>query len=165
MRTLILTITICLSIINARADNNKLYERLDSVIAHSAYYDVIKEKRLKDIKLGAKFVTATTDKLRIYEQLANEYSPYVYDSAMVYIQRGISLAKQTGNSDYCNRFLITKASLLIERGFYIEAEGKSGQNRDITIRSKAKFPFLLRPEFTLLRSECLLSENGVQSTL
>lgn len=122
MRTLILTITICLSIINARADNNKLYERLDSVIAHSADYDVIKEKRLKDIKLGAKFVTAATDKLRIYEQLANEYSPYVYDSAMVYIQRGISLAEKTGNSDYCNRFLITKASLLIERGFYIEAK-------------------------------------------
>ena len=122
MRTLILTITICLSIINARADNNKLYERLDSVIAHSADYDVIKEKRLKDIKLGAKFVTAATDKLRIYEQLANEYSLYVYDSAMVYIQRGISLAKQTGNSDYCNRFLITKANLLIERGFYIEAK-------------------------------------------
>ena len=122
MRTLILTITICLSIINARADNNKLYERLDSVIAHSADYDVIKGKRLKDIKLGAKFVTAATDKLRIYEQLANEYSLYVYDSAMVYVQKGISLAKQTGNSDYCNRFLITKASLLIERGFYIEAK-------------------------------------------
>ena len=122
MRILILTITICLSLINARADNNKLYERLDSVIAHSADYDVIKEKRLKDIKLGAKFVTNPADKLRIYEQLANEYSLYVYDSAMVYIQRGISLAKQTGNSDYCNRFLITKASLLIERGFYIEAK-------------------------------------------
>ena len=122
MRTLILTITICLSIINARADNKKLYERLDSVIAHSADYDVIKEKRLKDIKLGAKFVTNPADKLRIYEQLANEYSLYVYDSAMVYAQKGISLAKQTGNSDYCNRFLITKASLLIERGFYIEAK-------------------------------------------
>ena len=122
MRTLILTITISLSLINARADNYKLYERLDSVIAHSADYDVIKEKRLKDIKLGAKFVTAATDKLRIYEQLANEYSLYVYDSAMVYVQRGISLAEKTGNSDYCNRFLITKASLLIERGFYIEAK-------------------------------------------
>ena len=122
MRTLILTITICLSIINARADNNKLYERLDSVIAHSADYDVIKEKRLKDIKLGAKFVTSATDKLRIYEQLANEYSSYVYDSAMVYVQRGISLAEKTGNSEYCNRFQITKASLLIERGFYIEAK-------------------------------------------
>ena len=122
MRTLILTITICLSIINARADNNKLYERLDSVIAHSADYDVAKEKRLKDIKLGAKFVTAATDRLHIYEQLANEYSPYVYDSAMVYVQRGISLAEKTGNSDYCNRFMITKASLLIVQGFYVEAK-------------------------------------------
>lgn len=140
MRTLILTITICLSIINARADNNKLYERLDSVIAHSADYDVIKEKRLKDIKLGAKFVTAATDKLRIYEQLANEYSPYVYDSAMVYVQRGISLAKQTGNSDYCNRFLITKANLLIERGFYIEA--KESLNKIEISQSDPKQNFL-----------------------
>lgn len=41
---------------------------------------------------------------------------------MVYVQRGISLAEKTGNSDYCNRFLITKANLLIERGFYIEAK-------------------------------------------
>lgn len=140
MRTLILTITICLSIINARADNNKLYERLDSVIAHSADYDVIKEKRLKDIKLGAKFVTAATDKLRIYEQLANEYSPYVYDSAMVYVQRGISLAEKTGNSDYCNRFLITKASLLIERGFYIEA--KESLDKIEILQSEQKQNFL-----------------------
>ena len=140
MRTLILTITISLSLINARADNNKLYERLDSVIAHSADYDVIKEKRLKDIKLGAKFVIAATDKLRIYEQLANEYSPYVYDSAMVYVQRGISLAKQTGNSDYCNRFLITKASLLIERGFYIEA--KENLDKIETSQSDSKQNFL-----------------------
>ena len=122
MRTLILTITICLSIINARADNNKLYERLDSVIAHSADYDVAKENRLKDIKLGAKFVSAATDRLRIYEQLANEYSPYVYDSAMVYVQKGISLAEKTGNSEYYNLFQITKAKLLIVQGFYIEAK-------------------------------------------
>ena len=67
-------------------------------------------------------MTAATDRLHIYEQLANEYSPYVYDSAMVYVQRGISLAEKTGNSDYCNRFMITKASLLIVQGFYVEAK-------------------------------------------
>ena len=106
----------------AHANNNNLYKRLDSVIAHSAVYDSIKEKRLKEIKLGAIYVTNPADKLRIYEKLAKDYSPYVYDSAMVYVQRGISLAEKTGNSDYCNRFLIAKASLLIERGFYIEAK-------------------------------------------
>ena len=106
----------------AHANNNNLYKRLDSVIAHSAVYDSIKEKRLKEIKLGAKYVTNPADKLRIYEKLAKDYSPYVYDSAMVYVQKGLSLAEKTGNSDYCNRFLIAKASLLIERGFYIEAK-------------------------------------------
>ncbi len=122
MRTLIVAFIICVCAICAHANNNNLYKRLDSVIAHSAVYDSIKEKRLKESKLGAKYVTNPADKLRIYEQLAKDYSPYVYDSAMVYVQRGISLAKQTGNSDYCNRFLIAKASLLIERGFYIEAK-------------------------------------------
>ena len=122
MRTKIIIFTICVCAICAHAHNNNLYKRLDSVIANSAVYDSIKAKRLKDIQLGAKYVTNPADKLRIYEKLVNEYSPYVYDSAMVYVQRGISLAKQTGNSDYCNRFLITKASLLIERGFYIEAK-------------------------------------------
>ena len=122
MRTKIIIFTICIFAICAHAHNNNLYKRLDSVIANSAVYDSIKAKRLKDIQLGAKYVTNPADKLRIYEKLVNEYSPYVYDSAMVYVQRGINLAKQTGNSDYCNRFLITKASLLIERGFYIEAK-------------------------------------------
>ena len=122
MRTLIVAFIICVCAFCAHANNNNLYKRLDSVIAHSAVYDSIKEKRLKEIKLGAIYVTNPADKLRIYEKLAKDYSPYVYDSAMVYVQRGISLAKQTGNSDYCNRFLIAKASLLIERGFYIEAK-------------------------------------------
>lgn len=122
MRTLIVAFIICVCAFCAHANNNNLYKRLDSVIAHSAVYDSIKEKRLKEIKLGAIYVTNPADKLRIYEKLAKDYSPYVYDSAMVYVQRGIRLAKQTGNSDYCNRFLITKASLLIERGFYIEAK-------------------------------------------
>lgn len=122
MRTLIVAFIICVCAICAHANNNNLYKRLDSVIAHSAVYDSIKEKRLKEIKLGAIYVTNPADKLRIYEKLAKDYSPYVYDSAMVYVQKGLSLAKQTGNSDYCNRFLITKASLLIERGFYIEAK-------------------------------------------
>ena len=122
MRTLIVAFIICVCAICAHANNNNLYKRLDSVIAHSAVYDSIKEKRLKEIKLGAKYVTNPADKLRIYEQLAKDYSPYVYDSAMVYVQKGLSLAEKTGNSDYCNRFLIAKASLLIERGFYIEAK-------------------------------------------
>ena len=122
MQILILTITICLSIISARADNTKLYKRLDSVIANRAEYEAKKEKRLHDIKNAINYVNNTTDKLRIYERLINEYTPYKYDSAMVYVQKAINLAKQTNSSEYYTQYQILKARLLVYRGFYIEAK-------------------------------------------
>ena len=122
MQILILTITICLSTISARADNTKLYKRLDSVIANRAEYEAKKEKRLHDIKNAINYVNNSTDKLRIYERLINEYTPYKYDSAMVYVQKAINLAKQTNSSEYYTQYQILKARLLVYRGFYIEAK-------------------------------------------
>ena len=122
MRILILTITFCLSILSVNADNNKLYERLDSAIAHRADYDAIKERKLQEIKLSIQYVSDTEGKLRIYEQLINGYSPYIYEKAKTYVNEGANLAKQTGNWDYYNRLQIIKARLLIYRGFYIEAK-------------------------------------------
>ena len=122
MRILILTITFCLSILSVNADNNKLYERLDSAIAHRADYDAIKERKLQEIKLSIQYVSDTEGKLRIYEQLINGYSPYIYEKAKTYVNEGANLAKQTGNWDYYNRFQIIKARLLIYRGFYTEAK-------------------------------------------
>lgn len=122
MRIFILTITFCLSFLNAEADNSKLYERLDSVIANRAEYKANKEKRLHDIKIGINYVNNATDKLRIYERLVNEYTPYKYDSAMVYVQKAINLAKHIDSSEYYTQFQIIKARLLAYRGFYIEAK-------------------------------------------
>ena len=122
MQILILTITICLSTISARADNTKLYKRLDSVIANRAEYEAKKEKRLHDIKNAIYYVNNATDKLRIYERLINEYTPYKYDSAMVYVQKAINLAKQTNSSEYYTQYQILKARQLVYRGFYIEAK-------------------------------------------
>lgn len=122
MRILILTITFCLSILSVNADNNKLYERLDSAIAHRADYDAIKERKLQEIKRSTQYVSDTEGKLRIYEQLINGYSPYIYEKAKAYVYEGTDLAKQTGNWEYYNRFQIIKARLLIYRGFYIEAK-------------------------------------------
>ena len=122
MRILILTITFCLSILSVNADNSKLYERLDSVIANRAEYEDKKEKRLHNIKFGINYVSNATNKLRIYERLVNEYTPYKYDSAMVYVQKAMNLAKQIDSSEYYTQFQIIKARLLVFRGFYIEAK-------------------------------------------
>lgn len=113
----ILKQTLCL-----HADNDELYERLDSVIAHRTDYYVLKDKKIEQIKLGSAYVTDKRNKLQIYEQLMNEYSPYIYDSAMVYTQKGINLARQTNDSDCYKKFQIIKARLLVSRSFYIEAK-------------------------------------------
>lgn len=104
------------------ADNDELYERLDSVIAHRTDYYVQKDKKIEQIKLGSAYVTDKEAKLQIYERLVNEYSPYIYDSAMVYTQKGINLARQTNDSDCYKKFQIIKARLLVSRSFYIEAK-------------------------------------------
>ena len=113
----ILKQTLCL-----HADNDELYERLDSVIAHRTDYYVQKDKKIEQIKLGSAYVTDKKDKLQMYERLVNEYSPYIYDSAMVYTQKGINLARQANDSDCYKKFQIIKARLLVSRSFYIEAK-------------------------------------------
>ena len=122
MRLLFILISICFSAFRAQADNKKLYQQLDSVIAHRADYHALKDKELQNVKLSATYVTDAEEKLRLYEQLVNGYSPYIYDSAMVYVQKGTHLAQQTHLSAYYNRFQMLKARLYVFRGFYIEAK-------------------------------------------
>ena len=109
--------TLCL-----HADNDELYERLDSVIAHRTDYYVQKDKKIEQIKLGSAYVTDKGAKLQMYERLVNEYSPYIYDSAMVYTQKGINLTRQANDSNCYKKFQIIKARLLVSRNFYIEAK-------------------------------------------
>ena len=122
MRLLIIFITICFSAFRAQADNKTLYQQLDSVIAHRADYYVLKDKELKDIKLSAAYITDGEEKLRLYEKMVHGYTPFIYDSAMVYVQKGTHLARQTNNQVYYNKFQMLKARLYVLRGFYIEAK-------------------------------------------
>lgn len=122
MKLLFLVITFCAQTLCLHADNEELYERLDSVIAHRADYYAQKDKKIEQIKLGSAYVTDNEGKLLMYERLVNEYSPYIYDSAMVYTQKGIYLARQTNDSDCYKKFEIIKARLLVFRGLYIEAK-------------------------------------------
>ena len=122
MRLLIILIAICFSAFRAQADNKTLYQQLDSVIAHRADYYVLKDKELKDIKLSAAYITDAEEKLRLYEKLVHGYTPFIYDSAMVYVQKGTHLARQTNNQVYYNKFQMLKARLYVLRGFYIEAK-------------------------------------------
>ena len=108
--------------IYVKGDNNQLYKQLDAVLAQRAHYVELKEKSLNEIKQGAKYVTSNEDKLKLYEQLANEYKAYEYDSAMTYINKGLILAQKSNNIFFNKRFQLSQTRLLITRGFYEEAK-------------------------------------------
>lgn len=108
--------------IYVKADNSQLYKQLDAAIEKRAHYVEVKEKSLNDIKQGAKYVTSNEDKLKLYEQLANGYKAYEYDSAMTYVKKGLVLAQKSNNILYHKRFQLSQTSLLITRGFYAEAK-------------------------------------------
>ena len=119
---IIIIITLMIQPIYVKGDNNQLYKQLDAALAQRAHYVELKEKSLNEIKQGAKYVTSNEDKLKLYEQLANEYKAYEYDSAMTYIKKGLVLAQKSNNILYHKRFQLSQTSLLITRGFYAEAK-------------------------------------------
>ena len=122
MRHFITIVLLILLPLCAKADNSQLYQKLDAALAKRAHYVEVKEKSLHDIKQGAKYVTSDEDKLKLYEQLANGYKAYEYDSAMTYVKKGLVLAQKSNNTLYHKRFQLSQTSLLITRGFYAEAK-------------------------------------------
>ena len=122
MRQFITIVLLILLPLCANADNSQLYQKLDAALEKRAHYVEVKEKSLNDIKQGAKYVTSNEDKLKLYEQLANGYKAYEYDSAMTYVKKGLVLAQKSNNILYHKRFQLSQTSLLITRGFYAEAK-------------------------------------------
>ena len=119
---IVIIITLMIQQIYIKGDNNQLYKQLDAALAQRAHYVELKEKSLNEIKQGAKYVTSNEDKLKLYEQLANEYKAYEYDSAMTYINKGLILAQKSNNIFFNKRFQLSQTRLLITRGFYAEAK-------------------------------------------
>lgn len=119
---IIIIITLMIQPIYVKGDNNQLYKQLDAALAQRAHYVELKEKSLNEIKQGAKYVTSNEDKLKLYEQLANDYKAYEYDSAMTYVNKGLLLAQKSNNILFNKRFRLSQTRLLITRGFYAEAK-------------------------------------------
>ena len=119
---IVIIITLMIQPIYIKGDNNQLYKQLDAALAQRAHYVELKEKSLNEIKQGAKYVTSNEDKLKLYEQLANKYKAYEYDSAMTYVNKGLILAQKSNNIFFNKRFQLSQTRLLITRGFYAEAK-------------------------------------------
>lgn len=122
MKHFLYIIILLLAPIYAMGDNSLTYQKLDSVLALRQQYVEAKERSLREMKQGAKYVSKPEDKLKLYCQLARNYQAYIYDSAMVYANKGLALANEMKNRQQEQQCLILKANLLISRGFFAEAK-------------------------------------------
>ena len=95
--------------------------RLDSAIASRPAITAAKEKTLADLRWSIGHITNKEEKLRLFEQMYQEYLTYRYDSALVYVQKSLALAQEIGSKTFYQQAVIDNALLDARGGFYSEA--------------------------------------------
>lgn len=121
MKEIIGLILLCMLSLSTHADNEALYERLDSVVANRAAYTKKKEVYIDKIKKAIPHTTNTNMRLQLYDNIYNEYHYLRFDSAMVYAKRGLEVAEAAHNDYYTQLFILHKAALFSSAGLYSEA--------------------------------------------
>ena len=103
------------------ANNSALLQKLDSVIEASETIVAEKNKKIATLKQMAAKENNTALLLERYRELSEEYYVFKFDSAKVYVEKGLALAKKVQNSRYIVTNTIMKAKLLSIGGLYSEA--------------------------------------------
>ena len=103
------------------ANNAALLQKLDSVIEASETIVAEKNKKIATLKQMAAKENNTALLLERYRELSEEYYVFKFDSAKVYVEKGLALAKKVQNNRYIVTNTIMKAKLLSIGGLYSEA--------------------------------------------
>lgn len=103
-------------------DEQHLLKLLDEYIERRELYTEQKEEKIKQLKIKLRIADSNTSRLSILNTIYREYYTYRYDSAMVYANRGLSLALSYNNTYYATLNRINRAAVLSTGGFYSQAE-------------------------------------------
>ena len=120
-KTVSVVIMIFSCAIFSSANNAALLQKLDSVIEASETIVAEKNKKIATLKQMAAKENNTALLLERYRELSEEYYVFKFDSAKVYVEKGLALAKKVQNSRYIVTNTIMKAKLLSIGGLYSEA--------------------------------------------
>ena len=123
MRRLLLYISLLALPTGLFADNETQYlqEKLDLLLSQQTAHIKRKNETISQIKRGLFTEERALKRLQTYDLLYQEYYVFQFDSAMIYLDKGITLAEKTANTYYYNNNLIHKAELLSIGGLYGEA--------------------------------------------
>ena len=124
---LITIITICGSECQAGKINlASLYRQLDAVIDSSAYYQKQKNDVIRTLSRQFEAAGSEQEKYQFAYSLYREYSTFVNDSAIHYLQVCMDYADRMGRKDLKTQCQLSLAYQLADTGFYPEAEHHFG---------------------------------------
>ena len=158
----VITPIICLLLFIAlplEAKNKNMLAQLDSFIKKREYYVELKERQLDLLKASAKSSKDDIKRLKLYNEIYDNYNSFVYDSAMTYVNKGFQLAKTINNPYYTTLNQLHKALLLGTRGFYHEAISSIADIKREALEPQLRFEY----DFTLYRVYGLWGEYCTDS--
>ena len=120
-RTVSIILMIFSCAILTSANNSALLQKLDSMIGASETIVAEKNKKIAMLKQMAAKENNTSLLLERYRELSEEYYVFKFDSAKVYVEKGLALAKKVQNRRFIVTNTIMKAKLLSIGGLYSEA--------------------------------------------
>lgn len=103
-------------------DEKELLELLDSYVDKRNEFSKQKEKKIDQLKLKLRTTENNTQRLALLNSIYREYYTYHYDSAMVYVNRGLALSENENNTYYIALNKINRAAVLSTGGFYSQSE-------------------------------------------
>lgn len=103
-------------------DEKELLELLDSYVDKRDEFSKQKEKKIYQLKLKLRTAENNTQRLALLNSIYREYYTYHYDSAMVYVNRGLALSENENNTYYIALNKINRAAVLSTGGFYSQSE-------------------------------------------
>lgn len=123
MRQVVLYFLLAFSLLaNAKIDEQKLFARIDDAIANQQHYKNAKERHIKLMKRNLSDAANDHERLQWLDSIYFDYSTYRYDSASVYVDKGLKLAESIGDTYYIIQNKINRATVLSVGGFYSQAE-------------------------------------------
>ena len=139
MIRLLLLLTLFLTALATKADNNQMLTELDQTIVKRSEFIKAKEDRIALLKQQARAERDSNMLLRLYTDIYTEYHVFKFDSAMYYAEKGYQLALQQHNQNYINRFMLHRSELLFISGLYSEALDILNSIDSTTVEKDAMF--------------------------
>lgn len=97
-------------------EGNKELLNLDALMEHSDEFKINRLKKIAELKQEGKAAKTPEQKYRNYNQLFEFYYTINADSALIYADKSIEAAKNSGNKEWITHSEINKATLLAATG-------------------------------------------------